>query len=354
MAHYRHMTLEQPVPARDLGTDGVGGRPALFFACYVVSGSLAGGYGIVLFTVQHNFEHSYASADEGWDRDLAALRGTSYLILPGWLNWITADSAYHHVHHLCAAVPTTASPPCHREHEQLFSSVQRVGLFEIPSALKHILWDVSARRLVSVAEAMQQTPSWPSCAEASRAPSRDTLAPPCHHRGMQSVFEAAGGLDGLRRLAHAWHVRVMADEVVSHAFSHGFHPEHTERLTPTGRKPSAARRSIPPNLATRPASCACTAATGRTRTWIAARSLLRRGPRRRRAGARRCPGAGAARLLRLGHHDDDVALPSVRRRRAGRAVHSTLVLGRTAGLSAILPATRHPNAAARPAAGSAA
>jgi len=47
---------------------------------------------------------------------------------------------------------------------------------------------------------------------------------------MQSVFEAAGGLDGLRRLAHAWHLRVMADEVVSHAFSHGFHPEHAERL----------------------------------------------------------------------------------------------------------------------------
>ena len=47
---------------------------------------------------------------------------------------------------------------------------------------------------------------------------------------MPSLFEAAGGLDGLRRLAHAWHLRVMADEVVSHAFSHGFHPDHTERL----------------------------------------------------------------------------------------------------------------------------
>ncbi len=46
----------------------------------------------------------------------------------------------------------------------------------------------------------------------------------------RSVFEAAGGIEGLRRLAHAWHVRVMADEVVAHAFSHGFHPEHVERL----------------------------------------------------------------------------------------------------------------------------
>ena len=47
---------------------------------------------------------------------------------------------------------------------------------------------------------------------------------------MQTVYEAAGGIDGLRRLAGAWHERVMADEVVSHAFSHGFHPAHTERL----------------------------------------------------------------------------------------------------------------------------
>jgi hemoglobin len=47
---------------------------------------------------------------------------------------------------------------------------------------------------------------------------------------MQSVFEAAGGIDGLRRLAGAWHRRVMADELVSHAFSHGFDPQHVERL----------------------------------------------------------------------------------------------------------------------------
>jgi hemoglobin len=49
-------------------------------------------------------------------------------------------------------------------------------------------------------------------------------------RGMKTLYEAAGGMEGMRRLAAAWHPRVMADEVVSHAFSHGFHPEHVERL----------------------------------------------------------------------------------------------------------------------------
>ncbi|MGH8319221.1 MAG: group II truncated hemoglobin [Steroidobacteraceae bacterium] len=47
---------------------------------------------------------------------------------------------------------------------------------------------------------------------------------------MRTVFEAAGGTEGLRRLARAWHSRVMADDVVSHAFSHGFHSQHVERL----------------------------------------------------------------------------------------------------------------------------
>jgi len=47
---------------------------------------------------------------------------------------------------------------------------------------------------------------------------------------MRTVYEAAGADDGLLRLAEAWHARVMADEVVSHAFSHGFHPEHSQRL----------------------------------------------------------------------------------------------------------------------------
>jgi hemoglobin len=45
-----------------------------------------------------------------------------------------------------------------------------------------------------------------------------------------TVFDAAGGEAGLLALAAAWHERVMADEVVSHAFSHGFDPEHTQRL----------------------------------------------------------------------------------------------------------------------------
>ena len=47
---------------------------------------------------------------------------------------------------------------------------------------------------------------------------------------MQTIYDAVGGSEGLKKLAHAWHHRVLEDEVVSHAFSHGYHPQHTERL----------------------------------------------------------------------------------------------------------------------------
>ncbi len=46
----------------------------------------------------------------------------------------------------------------------------------------------------------------------------------------ETVYDAAGGAGGLLRLAAAWHAKVVEDEVVGHAFSHGFHPRHTERL----------------------------------------------------------------------------------------------------------------------------
>ena len=49
-------------------------------------------------------------------------------------------------------------------------------------------------------------------------------------KSIPTIYEAAGGLAGLLRLADAWHARVLADQVVSHAFSHGYHPQHTQRL----------------------------------------------------------------------------------------------------------------------------
>jgi hemoglobin len=47
---------------------------------------------------------------------------------------------------------------------------------------------------------------------------------------VSTLYAAAGGSERILALAHHWHERVLADPVVSHAFSHGFREDHTERL----------------------------------------------------------------------------------------------------------------------------
>ncbi|HVW70291.1 MAG TPA: fatty acid desaturase [Steroidobacteraceae bacterium] len=129
---------------------------ARFFFIYVLTVSMAGGAGIVLFTVQHNFEHAYASGHEHWDHDTGAIEGTSFLVLPGWLNWFTVNIGYHHIHHLSANIPNYRLVECHDRYQHLFARVTRVKLSEVLGALQCILWDTRARRIISITEYRQQ------------------------------------------------------------------------------------------------------------------------------------------------------------------------------------------------------
>jgi hemoglobin len=45
----------------------------------------------------------------------------------------------------------------------------------------------------------------------------------------QTLYERIGP-ERIMALAHAWHDRATADEVVEHAFSHGFNPDHVHRI----------------------------------------------------------------------------------------------------------------------------
>ena len=47
---------------------------------------------------------------------------------------------------------------------------------------------------------------------------------------MGSIYDDIGGEEVVTRLAEAWHARVLDDEVVAHAFHHGFRDDHTPRL----------------------------------------------------------------------------------------------------------------------------
>ena len=153
---YRHMLWNNVVLLSAWAAMSAMCGPARFFVIYILTVSIAGGAGIVLFTVQHNFKHSYASDSAHWNIDTAAIEGTSYLVLPRWLNWCTVDIGYHHVHHLSASIPNYHLAECHREYERLFAGVTRLRLDEVLGALQCILWDRHAQRIISMDEYRQR------------------------------------------------------------------------------------------------------------------------------------------------------------------------------------------------------
>ena len=122
---------------------------AEFFILYVISTSLAGSIGILLFTIQHNFEDSYATDTAHVNHYRAALEGTSMLVLPKFLNWFTADIAYHHLHHLSVAIPNYRLAACHNEFASLFASVKRVCLNDALQTFNYQLWSPEQQKIVS-------------------------------------------------------------------------------------------------------------------------------------------------------------------------------------------------------------
>lgn len=149
---YRHMTANNVVLLSGWVLAASYFGVIEFFSIYIVALSLADAIGIVLFTVQHNFEESYAASSDNWDYFTATLDGTSFLQLPKFLNWFTANIAYHHIHHLSARIPNYNLVKCHEQYKHLFDSVKRIKLSETPNAFQYIIWDNHTHSIISIAQ----------------------------------------------------------------------------------------------------------------------------------------------------------------------------------------------------------
>ena len=112
---------------------------------------LGGAMGVWLFYVQHQFEHTVWSEDRDWSFPAAALYGSSHYDLPIVLRWFTANIGVHHVHHLCSRIPFYRLPLALRHHPNL-ANVGRLTLGQSLACVSLVLWDETARRLITFRE----------------------------------------------------------------------------------------------------------------------------------------------------------------------------------------------------------
>ncbi|MSO79417.1 MAG: fatty acid desaturase [Acidimicrobiia bacterium] len=115
---------------------------------------LAGGAGIWLFYVQHQFDGAYWKRSEEWNFEDAALLGSSYLKLPKILQFFTGNIGLHHAHHLSSRIPNYNLQRAHDGIPKL-NSVPAMSFVEGLRVTRLKLYDEDAGRMVTWREVRQ-------------------------------------------------------------------------------------------------------------------------------------------------------------------------------------------------------
>ncbi len=85
-----------------------------------------------------------------WSFFANGMNSCSYLQIPWFLKYFTANIEYHHIHHLSPLVPLYRLPECHAAAGPLFKDVPRVTLMDGLRWLTPLVWDGATNKFVAV------------------------------------------------------------------------------------------------------------------------------------------------------------------------------------------------------------
>jgi omega-6 fatty acid desaturase (delta-12 desaturase) len=120
-----------------------------FAAIQLTLSGIAGGAGIWLFYVQHQFQGAYWRRADQWHYTAAALDGSSFYKLPGILQWFSGNIGFHHVHHLSPRIPNYNLQRCHEANSlSLFERIIPITLLSSLRSLTFRLWDETRQKFV--------------------------------------------------------------------------------------------------------------------------------------------------------------------------------------------------------------
>jgi omega-6 fatty acid desaturase (delta-12 desaturase) len=108
---------------------------------------IAGGVGIWLFYVQHQYPDTYWVHTEDWSFTDAALYGSSHLALPRVLQFFTGNIGFHHVHHLNPKIPNYNLQRAHEE-QPFLHAVPALSMADGLRATRLKLYDEDTDRMV--------------------------------------------------------------------------------------------------------------------------------------------------------------------------------------------------------------
>jgi omega-6 fatty acid desaturase (delta-12 desaturase) len=109
--------------------------------------------GSYLFYAQHNFPGVRYRCNTEWNYVDAALESSSYMPMNPFMQWVTANIGFHHIHHLNSKIPFYRLPEAMAAIPELQApGVTRLTVKDIIACLKLKVWDPELNKMIGYDE----------------------------------------------------------------------------------------------------------------------------------------------------------------------------------------------------------
>jgi len=109
--------------------------------------------GAYLFYAQHNFPGVTFKKNQEWTYTEAALESSSFMKLNPFMQWVTANIGFHHIHHLNSKIPFYRLPETMAAIPELQKAkVTTLKPSDIIACLKLKVWDTDQNRMIGYDE----------------------------------------------------------------------------------------------------------------------------------------------------------------------------------------------------------
>ena len=109
--------------------------------------------GSYLFYAQHNFPGVTFKNNVEWSYANAALESSSYMAMNPFMEWVTANIGYHHIHHLNSKIPFYRLPEAMKQIPELQAAkVTTLMPSDIIACLKLKVWDPEQNKMIGFDE----------------------------------------------------------------------------------------------------------------------------------------------------------------------------------------------------------
>ncbi len=119
---------------------------------------IASAMGAYLFYAQHNFPTTEFTDKEDWKYEAAALESSSYMVMNPFMQFMTGNIGFHHIHHLNARIPFYRLPETYNSIPEL-QNARTTSLHpkEIAACFRLKVWDPERNRMIGFKELKEDT-----------------------------------------------------------------------------------------------------------------------------------------------------------------------------------------------------